>query len=167
MDRSTFAALAALVVAVFLAEYVTASSSAGFRFAQSHKIDAASFDQTCLGRSLKICPPPTEHLSLSSHVRCIMRNRHRFVRWCREFVDGHAKCLDDMEEFCPDLEYDETMTCLNDHVNEVSQRCVSSLLFKFLHRQAGRDTEQYRQAYTEETDANARTRDEPGSGDEL
>jgi hypothetical protein len=110
-------------------------------------------EPTCREKAGSVCRHDGPIVRWSSHVKCLIRESHRFPDpACVGDVELWTPCVDDMAHFCPDMTEAQTLRCLGDHHDQLSEECVSSIYMREIHEQDGRDVKKYLAAYHDEGD---------------
>ena len=110
-----------------------------------------------------VCRQDGRLVHFSSHLHCLKRRRLALPHQCREYVDGAAKCLDEMIHLCPDMNEEQTAHCLEHHFDQLSDVCVRSLYMKHYHEEAGRPVDIYHNDYMQEIEELSLVYQEPSA----
>lgn len=115
-------------------------------------------ETSCIALALKLCPTRKSSFGyhLNEHLKCIIPKADQLPPGCRATVLEMEHCAGDIDHFCDGLSTHDTELCMEAHLDQLHEDCLSSYFMKAVHARAGRDTRKYLAQYKAHEDEHAR-----------
>jgi hypothetical protein len=158
MGRRSVAASLAICVVVLgsLTEAAYDIGSAGFP-----KFPGQNFDdgrrngdlayESCKSVGLRLCPTHTTKIGphFNTHMKCILPKAKQMPKYCQAPILDMEHCIHEIDQYCDGLDQEDTLLCMDIHVDKLSHECNQSMFMSSVHKAAGRNTDLYIDYYHE------------------
>lgn len=113
---------------------------------------------SCISEALKLCPTRKHSYGyhLNEHLKCIIPKVDQLAPGCRASILDMEHCVGDIDHFCDGLGTHDTQICMEHHIDQLHEDCLSSYFMRPVHRAAGRSTEKYLEKYKRHEDEHQR-----------